>query len=184
MQKADFGRIHSLPFSWAIRACSKFLSVCLVLGIVQVNFGEAPLRNWTVSELVRGAELVVLGRVVSKTVANLEATGIQTTLSLDLEDVWKGSLQATNSVSFYVPGGVLGERKVVVTGQPEFALDETCLVFLKQAEDRRWVLVGFGQGKLGVESDRTNRDCWILTSPRVGIEEFKRRVMEINAERQ
>ena len=51
----------------------------------------------------------------------------------------------------------------MVSGQPEFALEESCVVFLKRGEDGRWVLVGFGQGKLSVD-------------------DFKRRAVGLNSE--
>lgn len=167
MQNADFGLIHAWPFSWATGGFWRFLHVffvgLLVVGLVVVALGEVSARVWTLPELVRGAELVALGRVASKSVTYLAEAGIQTTVELEVESVWKGSVKSTNSISFYLPGGVLGERKVVVTGQPEFALEESCVVFLKRGEDGRWVLVGFGQGKLSVD-------------------DFKRRAVGLNSE--
>ncbi|MCX6881068.1 MAG: hypothetical protein NTV12_00920, partial [Verrucomicrobia bacterium] len=86
MQNADFGLIHAWPFSWATGGFWRFLRVffvgLLVVGLVVVALGEVSARVWTLPELVRGAELVALGRVASKSVTYLAEAGIQTTVEL------------------------------------------------------------------------------------------------------
>ncbi len=143
------------------------LLVALVLGInlETSTWAESRSRAMTLRELVGSADLVAIGRIKSKSVDRTQDIPIRTTIEVDVEDFWKGLETSEKCLTFSLPGGVLGERKVVLTGQPEFGLGERCVVFLKRSATRQWVLVGFNQGKIPVLSSAENLEGWVNPPP-------------------
>lgn len=96
-------------------------------------------------ELVSGATWIVHGRVVAATAQWLDGRrGIETIVTLAVEDALKGT--PTESVSFRVPGGLLGRYRSVIPGAPAFAEGDEVIVFLGGTAPSIPHLVGFSQG--------------------------------------
>ena len=108
----------------------------------------------SVSELTARADLVLLGRIGAVASEwNASRTMIHTRVDLLVEDVLKGSLRRSATVSFQVPGGRVGDDAAAVAGAPTFSPHERVLLFLSRKPDGSLGLVEAFQGKFSVEQD-------------------------------
>jgi hypothetical protein len=106
----------------------------------------------SVEEMTRRSELILAGKVLSKTCLSGERGMIYTRVELQVDDVWKGTL-ATNRYTVVQAGGVLGERKTVVNGQAQFVIGEEVVVFLVLNPAGEGITLGLAQGKFKVWTD-------------------------------
>src|SRR5580765_7158063 len=108
-------------------------------------------RPVAIEDLARRAEAVVHGKV-SSLECRRDATGhVFTRVELDVTASWKGA--ATNRFVVTLAGGILGSRKVVVVGQPEFQVGEEVIVFASRNERGESLLLELGQGKFAVKRE-------------------------------
>ncbi len=77
----------------------------------------------SIEQLTENSTLVVQGRVLSKSCQRDPAGRIYTRVSLQVAEVWKGSLPQ-NPFHIVHGGGILGDRKATVSGQVEFGIGE------------------------------------------------------------
>jgi hypothetical protein len=103
-------------------------------------------------ELTGKAELVVLGTVLSKTCQQDEAGRIFTRVELQVAEVWKGAVAAQN-LAVVQGGGILGDRRIVVSGQVEYTVGEEVVAFLVRNGRGEAVTLGLAQGKFHVAQD-------------------------------
>ena len=105
------------------------------------------------SELAAKSTIVVAG-VVSRTEASptgpAGARGIHTAVELSEVEVLRGD--ATGPISFWVQGGVIGDRARRVVGQASFNVGQRVLVFLTQAPNGALWPTRMGLGKWTLES--------------------------------
>ena len=80
-------------------------------------------------DLAAKAQLVLQGTVLSKSCQQDDAGRIYTKVELQVAEVWKGTL-ATNRCTVVHGGGILGDRKAVVSGQADYQIGEEVVVFL------------------------------------------------------
>lgn len=103
--------------------------------------GPAP----DLADLARRSAWVVHGKVAALA-ASRDAEGrVYTRVDLDSAEFWKG--EPTNHFSLVLAGGVLGQRKVTYTGQPEYALGEEVVVFAGRNPHGLAVTLDLGYGK-------------------------------------
>lgn len=125
----------------------------LFIGLLPVPTPQAVIvKPLSIDELSRRAHLVIRATVLSKTCARDEARRIYTRIELNVTEVWKGNLKP-GKFEIVHGGGVLGEERVVVTGQAEYSLDEDVVLFLIQNHRGEGVTVGLAQGKFQVRKD-------------------------------
>lgn len=125
------------------------LSLVCVLGALSayaVHF--LPL---SIEELTTQADLVVYGKVIRRSCQQDEAGRIFTRVELEVKEVWKGRHSGPH-LTLVHGGGVLGERRTVVTGQADYAVGEEVVVFLIFNARGEGVTIGLRQGKFHVES--------------------------------
>jgi hypothetical protein len=126
-----------------------FTAALLMLACAAHATRMSPL---SIEQLTAKAQLVLHGRVVSKTVQR-DATGrIHTKIQLQITDTWKGQPKA-NPFTIVQAGGVLGEEVATVDGQEEFLIGEEVVVFLVVNERGEGVVIGIVQGKFKVARD-------------------------------
>jgi hypothetical protein len=102
-------------------------------------------------ELVTSARTIVHGRVVDATSQWLEGRrGIETIVSLEVEDALKGS--SATSIAFRVPGGQMGPYRSFMPGAPTFSAGDEVIVFLSGDGPEIPHIVGFSQGVYRVSS--------------------------------
>ncbi|HVY71570.1 MAG TPA: hypothetical protein VHH73_16675 [Verrucomicrobiae bacterium] len=103
----------------------------------------------SVGQLSSAAEIVVHGKVLSKS-CQKDATGrIFTKIELKVDEVWKGSI-TNDPFTIVHGGGVLGEQRVVVSGQVEYRVGEEVVAFVVLNERGEGVTVSLAQGKFTV----------------------------------
>ena len=90
-----------------------------------------------------------------------EQNMIITIVTLEVEEYLKGSGEPTLQIQ--VPGGIIGDQGLKVTGAPVFQKDERSVLFLKSGRvDRlggqRHHVVSWAQGKFRIETDPESGD--------------------------
>ena len=106
----------------------------------------------SIEKMAARADLIVQGKVLSKTAQRDEQGRIFTKVEVQVLDVWKGAV--TNSPLVFVHGGgSLGEEKAEVGGQAEYAIGEELALFLILNERREPVTIGLAQGKFIIETN-------------------------------
>jgi hypothetical protein len=105
-----------------------------------------------ISALADQADIVVEGKVLSKTTLRDESGRIYTRIEIDVADVWKGAIPGS-PLEVVHGGGVLGEKRSSVSGQAEFELGESLVVFLARNARGEAVTIGLAQGKFHVWQD-------------------------------
>ncbi len=124
-----------------------------VLGAVAVACGwtasAAQLRPVVPEDLAARAEMVVVAKVDAIETVREGTKGMVTHVELDVRDVWKGAV--TNRLVLTQPGGTLGTRKVVVTGDAVYRRGEEVVVFAVRNKAGEWLTLELGQGRFQVE---------------------------------
>lgn len=128
----------------------------------------ASVRPMTFDELVSNSEVVLHGRVLSLSSHWTDGgRSIHTAVTIEPIDYMKGDLGA-EPFSFEMPGGAVGEVRLVVSDMPEFRQGEEVVLFLRSEFFR---VVGFFQGKLSVENG-------VVLEKAMTVEDLGRRVRE------
>lgn len=132
--------------NWAAVALGAALAVCLVL-LWPATARATVLEKMDTASISRRAARIVVGTVVSTSVETFEGS-VRTVVRMNVSDPVKGG--ATGTTFFYVPGGDLAGRRVVVDGMASFAPGESAAVFIDRSG---WVVGGY-QGKVAVAGGR------------------------------
>ena len=106
----------------------------------------------SLEELTARSSLVLHGTVLSKSCQRDTQGRIYTKVELDVAEVWKGSLSAKRFTIVH-GGGILGEKRVVVSGQVEYGIGEEVVAFLVLNQREEGVTLGLTQGKFRVWKD-------------------------------
>ncbi len=134
------------------------LSGALVGVAVFFPMHAANVRPVAIESLASQAERVVHGTVASLENLRDPSMGIRTRVELEVRETWKGP--STNRFILALAGGTLGNRRVVVTGQPEFRVGEEVVVFTLENPRGEGVLLELAQGKFGVHRDAAGA-AWV-----------------------
>lgn len=120
------------------------LTWMLGVGTVSAKLVEIPLEN-----LVKGAEVIVVGTVTSQR-SDSDKKTIYTTTTVSVDEVIKGTVRGR--VEIRTRGGALDGVVVHVPIEPEFSVGERVVVFLTK-DGRRFRTAGHSQGKFSVMPD-------------------------------
>jgi len=120
----------------------------LVIGYL-AQASDVPLTP--IEELARRADDVVRGRVVSLEATRDEKGRPFTRVEVGVAECWKGA--ATNQLTVVLAGTVLGERRVLVVGEPEFLLDEEVVLFAVRNPRGEAVTLDLARGKFLVTTN-------------------------------
>ncbi len=112
----------------------------------------APL---SIEQLAEKSQLILHGRVLSKSCQRDGAGRIYTRAELQVSEVWKGQV-AANSFVIVHGGGVLGRERVTVSGQVDYQVGEEVVAFLVINPRGEGVSLGLAQGKFHVWQDRAS----------------------------
>ena len=115
-----------------------------------------PFRNpyaWpTLGQLVERSDTIVAGEVLDMRSAwTADRREIFTTVTLRPDRRFKGGEQ--NLVRFRIPGGTVGDTRLVVTHSPVFAVGERALVFLSGGSGRLPRVVAGEAGKRHIRDE-------------------------------
>jgi|GEM_PF-7097792 len=109
--------------------------------LLSLNAAEAAgyATTHSVESLIEASDDVVVGRVESMVASNLESGLIETEVRLVIEDAHQGT--SRRAVSFWLPGGQVGQTVLTVPGTPRVVVDDRVMVFLDDGQP-----VGLAQG--------------------------------------
>lgn len=148
--------------------------------------GPTAGRPMSVEELTKGADVVVIGEVLS-TQSEWDPTGrvILTRVDMHVEELLKGS-PTGQRLSFQQLGGQVGDTVSVVAGSPSFSRGERVLLFLSRRRDGRFDVENFFQGKFSLEHDpASGREMAVRRVPdsaqvldRLQLDEARSRVLK------
>lgn len=106
----------------------------------------------SLEELVIRADVVLHGKVLSKTCQRDSAGRIYTEVDVEVAEAWKGPV-AGKRFKIVLAGGTLGDRHVGVSGQADYQPGEEVVVFLRLNPRGEGVTLGLAQGKFQVRQD-------------------------------
>ena len=112
----------------------------------------AVLRPMPLEELSSKAEVVVHGRVTSMTCQRDASGQIYTSVTLAVEEVWKGKID-TNTFHIVHSGGILGDQIDTCSAQVEFKIGEEIVAMLVLNQRGEGVTLGLLQGKFEIATD-------------------------------
>jgi hypothetical protein len=135
-----------------LKSLRGLLFVALVLPIPLFATLFEPLSIETLSS---EADIILQGKVLSKTCQRDASGRIYTRVELQVEDVWKGAISGSPFIIVH-GGGVLGEEQRIVSGQAQYDIGEEVVAFLVRNNRGEGVTLGLKQGKFHVWKDATN----------------------------
>ena len=135
------------PLGWLKQ--SRMCVLLMVSWLLVMRLSATQSTPLQLEDLTAKAQLILRGNVLSKSCQQDAAGRIYTKLQLQVAEVWKGTL-ATNRFTVVQGGGILGDRKVVVSGQEEYQVGEEVVVFLVLNLRGEGVSIGLAQGKFQV----------------------------------
>jgi hypothetical protein len=110
------------------------------------------MRPMSIEELTTKAEIVLHGKVVSKSVLRDTDGQIMTQIELDVTEAVKGGVKGPRFM-IVQSGGVLGDEITTVSGQEHYEIGEEVVAFLVLNKRSEGVTLGLAQGKFHVEAD-------------------------------
>lgn len=148
------------------------LSHVLILVCLLTWFGgsDAAVPPMALSDLVAASEAVVYGRVTSlDSHWDDSHRAIYTTVVIQPIEYMKGDL-GPDAMKIEMPGGVVGDMRLVVSDMPEFELEEEVVLFLRSEYIR---VVGMFQGKFSVREG-------IVVGEAMTVKDFGRHIAELS----
>jgi hypothetical protein len=113
-------------------------------------------------ELVDDAEIICFGQVVDvKCEWNFEHTQIYTKINISIEDMIKGSIN-NESIELVVLGGTVGDTTLWIVDSPNYVKQQEVLMFLTKRYSPIYQVVGFNQGKMTIETDKSSGEKIII----------------------
>jgi len=103
--------------------------------------------------MTRLADAIVRGEVLSKSCERDKQGRIYTQIELAVSEVWKGSV-STKKLVIVQGGGVLGEERVIVSGQVQYDIGEEVVTFIVYNGAHEAVTLGMTQGKFHLHHAR------------------------------
>jgi hypothetical protein len=135
-----------------MRRC-EIVAGAVLMALLASTAGASIYVAADLSELVAEASAVVHGRVRSTEAHWLEGrTGIETIVTLDIDESFKGSLG--DSISLRVPGGRMGPYRSILVGAPTLREGDEVVLFLAGGGPAVPHLVGLAQGVFRVVVDQ------------------------------
>ena len=139
-------------------------TMLLSCGIVRAT----TLKRMSVADLSRAAHAIVRARCVSIS-ARWDAGEIWTFTTLDVEEIWKGSVPARITVRLI--GGEAGNLKSTVSGVPRFERGEELVLFLEKTSAGDFSVVSWVQGTFRITRERST-GSEIVTQDTAGFAVF------------
>lgn len=130
-----------------------------------------PYAGLSLDDLVERADAIVAGEVLDmRSSWSADRRQIFTTVTLRPDRRFKGG--ARSLVRFRIPGGTVGDTRLVVTHSPVFAVGENALVFLTGESGRLPQVVGGEAGKrhirIGADGEATILPGFATANGRAG----------------
>lgn len=155
----------AVPVYWALRglrrvrrarAASIAGLMILVLALASATAYASIGLPATTEDLASYADVIVVGRVTSaecRWAASGHGERIVTDVAVEITDSAKGRLNKGTTVGFTVPGGQVGVVVTYASGLARFKAGEEVLLYLAEAPNLGYVVVGGSRGKVPIGTD-------------------------------
>ncbi len=110
-----------------------------------------PKENLDILQLSRAASTVVIGEVLTQSVA-VDSRGVSTYVTILVDETLKGDKM--EYIDIKVPGGRFDDVDVIVPGTPKFINETKVLIFSNGS-----IIVGIDDGAMIIEGDRAWRNA-------------------------
>jgi hypothetical protein len=143
------------------------------LSLLTIRRAESAMVGMSLEELVKQADLIVIGTVVSAE-SEFAQGKIYSFANIAVSSTLKGELTGNqDKVIVKFPGGKVGDVGMKVENSPAFKADENIIVFLKQIQNQPYyATVGSFQGKFIV------RDNMVVRG-NISVDQFVARIESI-----
>ncbi|MEK7674403.1 MAG: hypothetical protein AAB676_01040 [Verrucomicrobiota bacterium] len=156
------------------------LAACAALLWLAYSLAAAVMIPLSIEELTGQAQLVLHGQVLSKSCQRDPTGRIYTKVDLQVAEVWKGNLAASRLTVVH-GGGILGEERVVVSGQVDYQIGEEIVAFLLFNPRGEAVTVGLAQGKFHVWKEPASGTAFVQNPFHGSPEDGARKTQARNA---
>jgi hypothetical protein len=133
--------------------------------------GASPRATVTVPldfrQVVTESALIVQGHVTDVRAVSTPARGVETVATVAVDATLKGTADAF--VSVRVPGGDVGNLKVVTVGAPHLSLGEVAIFFLTKGSDGAFRPIGLSLGVYPVAQDPQTHQTAVSPPLAVGL---------------
>lgn len=129
-----------------VRLTSRLVAFVATM-LVSATAWAATVPALSIDELTHASDSIVVGEVVAVE-AELSKGYVVTTVSVAVEDVWKGAV--IDMLRIRQRGGRVGDVATAVPGMPDFVVGERALLFLESRRSGRFVVTGLAQGKFSI----------------------------------
>jgi hypothetical protein len=147
------------------------LLLCLaVIGVGLVLPAKGAMIEQTLAQLTAKATDIISGEIIAKESQwNQDSTFIFTTVSIQVNELLKGSLAVPSTVEVLVPGGEVGDVGLGVEHAAQFEVGEEVIVFLSLLEGNYYGVTAWEQGKYTVENGQ-------VVEKRMSVSSFKEEI--------
>ena len=132
------------------------LFLVLLPSLMAFDATAAVVRHVGFEELVGGSDVIFHGRValVEDQPESTRETGFFTRIHLEIIELVAGLPAEQATIVLEIPGGVRGNKKLVIPGMPRFMPgDEVVLLLEKLQDERGLIFTGLSQGVYWVRRD-------------------------------
>jgi hypothetical protein len=129
-------------------------SICLcgVAIAIATTVGATVIVPADFREVVAGSQMIVVGRVIDVRAEWADGRRrIDSYVTVDVASTLKG--QASDTITFIVPGGQIGRYRSVMIGAPVFAPGDEAVLFLNARDSAVPYIFGLNQGVYRVRVD-------------------------------
>jgi hypothetical protein len=135
------------------RAAVLLMAFCILLGLPAAR--ATTLEKMSIERMARAANAIARVRCVSNSTV-WQHGEIWTLTGFDVEQTWRGALQAQITVRSL--GGSIGVVTSTVSGVPRFRPGEEAVLFLEQNLYGDYFVVSWQQGTFRIRRDRRTSD--------------------------
>ncbi len=130
------------------------LAICaFFLVIYSSQNATAAMIELSTKDLAENSADIISGEVTDiQSHWNEDETYIFTSVTVRVEESFKGVIDAESVIIIEVPGGEVGEIGLAVEHAPRFQINEEVIIFLKPFEKATYRVTGWEQGKYTVEN--------------------------------
>lgn len=168
-----------MRFCWRVRAgfgClggmrngsrRAWLLIVALAGVLAGEVRAVQMIPMDVPALTARADVIVHARALSATCLRDERGRLITRVEVEVLRVWKGRVPG-DRFTIVLAGGTLGNRRVTVPGQAQYAPGEEFVGFLRWNARGEGVTVGLSQGKFAVSRDPATGEA-LVRNPLLGV---------------
>jgi hypothetical protein len=150
------------------------LSLCLAAaGLWLAQSAAAAMVEQTIEQLTANSSDIINGEVLAKeSWWNKSETFIFTSVTIQVNELYKGTLAVPSTVTVVVPGGEVGETGLGVEHAPRFEVGQEVIVFLTLYEDSTYKVTAWEQGKYTLEDGQ-------VKEKRISVSSFEDEIRKV-----